>query len=197
MQQICVSDTDDYSAFRKADRKMKKFMTFITYFLATSFTLCIAVAGIPLVKKKLIFDIAFPWNYKTKKFAFWMAYALVAGVYTLSVTIVCFSSMMWYMMMSFVVKYELLGNDFKNLGFFENDGMNSKSLTSLSAPSVNETIYVQDLVMTIKNLENVNRLLEEFTTFFSSLFLFQVVTSSTCICGTIYCLAFVRFFLTQ
>ncbi|XP_037024898.1 odorant receptor 94a-like isoform X1 [Bradysia coprophila] len=189
MQSSSASSTDDYEAFCNVMQKLTNFTMFVKYFLATTFSSFLLALFTPLVTKQLMFNIAFPLDYKTDDNAFWMAYAFITASFLLSVTCCLLTSMNWYIMMNFVVKFELLGNDFKNLGVttVEAEGQESISLTSRQAK---QTLYLRHLIEAIKSLESTTELLDEFASTFSSLFLLQIFTSSLSICGGVYSLAF-------
>nr|QGW45424.1 odorant receptor 51 [Bradysia odoriphaga] len=182
-----TSCTDDYETFCHVNKKSLNFTTLFKSFLVAMFALCIITAFTPLVTKRLIFNFAFPLDYKTDEMAFWMAYVFIVISFLLSLTCCFLTSMIWYIMMNFVVKFELLGNDFKNLGVISTKGQESFSVTSRPTK---QTLYLQHLIEAIKSLESTDELLEEFASTFSGLFLLQIVTSSLCICGGVYSLAF-------
>nr|QGW45387.1 odorant receptor 14 [Bradysia odoriphaga] len=203
LHKISVNSTDDYRAFSDANYKIKYLFTLAVLFLILSYTLCVGVVCLPLIKMQLLFDIAFPWDYKTNSVAFWMAYATVAGGYILSITLVMFTTTVWYMMLIFVIKYDLLANDFRSLGVArvarQEKTLNSVTKTQAKKNTLTkdltrsvgeETSYVKNFVEAIKRLETINEQLEEFESRFSTLFLLQIITSSICICGTTFVLAF-------
>ncbi|XP_037039264.1 odorant receptor 94b-like [Bradysia coprophila] len=176
-----ANGTDDYDTFCIVSAKLNKLMSLATYFIFATLFLLVVVVGLPFIKKELIFDIAFPLDYKNSESGFYVAYTFVAGIFLLSITCILFASMLWFIMLNFVVKYEILGNDFKNLGVSGTEEDEQKNT---------QTLYLQHLVESIKSLENINGLLEDFSSNFSYLFLLQIVTSSICICGGVYTLAF-------
>lgn len=148
MRRICDTNSNDCGAAFKANRKIEIFMTLVKYFLGAAYTLCVAVACLPLAKKQLLFDVAFPLDYKTDRRVFWMAYLLVAGTYLLSITVMMFVTMVWYMMLILMVKYELLGNEFENLGV-------EKAKSGSNYQSKGNS-YLQWLIEAIRNLEQTN-----------------------------------------
>ncbi|XP_037024900.1 odorant receptor 94b-like [Bradysia coprophila] len=182
-----TSCTDDYETFFHVNKKLANFTTFTKCFLVATFALFIITAFTPLLTKQLIFNFAFPLDYKTDEGAFWIAYVFIATSFLLSVTCCLFTSMVWYIMMNFVVKFELLGNDFKNLVVVRIEKQDADSLTNRQAK---QTLYLRHLIEAIKSLESTTELLEEFASTFSNLFLLQIFTSSLCICGGVYSLAF-------
>lgn len=207
MSRVCVNSTDNYDAFRGATNKIRNMCRLALSFLGISYTLCVGVVVLPVIRKKLLFDIAFPWDYRIHEFAFWMAYGLVAGSYILSITLLIFVCMIWYMMQIFVVKYDILGKEFQSLG----KEMNGENRTTSQG---NRASYIRRLIEGIKRLETINeyaknrhafknvfenhfflllliRQLDEFESTFSSLFLLQIITSSMCICGATFVLSFV------
>lgn len=154
MARIVVNSTDDFEAYCNAKNKIKIMYSLAMCFIAIAYTLCVGVAVMPLIRKKLLFDVAFPWDYRAHEYAFWLAYGMVASGYTLSVTLLMFVSMIWYMMQIFVVKFDLLGNQFQNLG----EQIEQKNLAkNLTESQRHETTYFQRLMKGIRELEIVNK----------------------------------------
>nr|QGW45434.1 odorant receptor 61 [Bradysia odoriphaga] len=204
MHTISINSTADYQTFCNANNKLKKFVASVKSVLGILFLLWVFVVSLPPIRKQLIFDFAFPWDYKTNEWAFWMGHAFVVGTYVISITICMFVMMIWYMMMIFVIKYELLASEFRNLGAAREGNGSVKTVenmtkaqgekpsrsTKLTKSEAGETSYVKNLVEAIKRLATINGQLDEFEERFSSLFLLQIITSSICICGAIFVLAF-------
>lgn len=148
---VSVNSTDNYETFCSADKKLNYLMKFARIWIYVSFLLFVFVATIPLVTKRLPFNIAFPFDYKTNDAAFWLAYVYVAGAFLLSVTLILFFVIIiWYMMLNLAVKYEILGNHLKNLGKIEESG--TKSLS----PEARQKFYICHLIEAIQSFENVN-----------------------------------------
>nr|QGW45404.1 odorant receptor 31 [Bradysia odoriphaga] len=181
IHEASTNSTDDYRTFCIVSGKLNKQVILIKYFIFCMYFVVVIVAGLPLITKELIFDMTFPWDYKNSQIGFYVAYTFNVENFFVSITIILFASMLWFLMMNFVVKYEILGSDFKNLGVARTEEEEHKNT---------ESLFLKHLVESIKSLEYINGLLEEFLSNFSYLFLLQIVTSSICICGGVYSLAF-------
>lgn len=149
---LSVNSTDDYDTFCSAESKLKNLITFARTWINVSFFLFVSVVILPLIKKGLIFDIALPFNYKTNLIGFWIAYLYVATAFLLSVSLILFAAILiWYMMLNFVIKYDILGNNFKNLG-----KILASETNTLDGLLAKQTLYLQQLLVAIKSLENTN-----------------------------------------
>lgn len=111
-------------------------------------------------------------------------------------------------MLNFVIKYEILGCQFKNLGIAKMRELQAKRETTVAEQN---PWYVGQFIETIKihrdvheytefhffnneihnNICFVIRTVEEFASTFATLFFIQIVSSSMLICFTVYVLTFV------
>lgn len=167
MHTVSGNSTDDHQAFCIGKNNIHKLLTLAKTFLAVLYSLCVVVICLPLLDKQLLFNIAFPLDYKTNEMAFWMSYAFVVTTYVLSVTLFMFIIMIWYMMMMFVVKYDFVASEFRNLGVERKKITRKKTArkvrrntTPLSKSSTNAkaegNTYVKSLVESIKDLNTIN-----------------------------------------
>ncbi len=106
----------DYEVSLSANWKLKIMTT-----LANSFVLVlifVLLSGIiaPIFVKQLVFDIYFPLDYKTSRLAFWLAYVFIAIGTILSVVCSLVNVIAWYVMLNIVIRIEILGAEFQNLG---------------------------------------------------------------------------------
>lgn len=164
---IEVNSTDDYQTFCNASNKISQFVAFAMIYFVMLLVLCVVVICLPLINRQLLFDIAFPLDYGTNEIAFWMAHALVVGAYVISATIFMFVIMIWYMMLIFVVKYDLVASEFRNLGVERKEeisrGKPTKKVTNEkpdpeATTNINaeENSYVKNFVESIKGLNTIN-----------------------------------------
>lgn len=169
MDRIFVNSTNDYRTFCNATKKIEKFVAFVKLFIGILFFLCVVVVCSPLVKKQLMFDIAFPMDYKSHAIAFWMRYACVVAAYVLSVIIFMFVFLTWYIMLIFVVKYDLLESQFRDLGVTREKNASEKlaknvtnahgtkiSPNRLTNSKEQETSYDKNLTETIRRQKTMN-----------------------------------------
>lgn len=87
-----ANSTDDYDTYCVAKDKLKKLMSLASYFIVTTLFLVAVVVGLPFIKKELIFDIAFPLDYKSSDIGFYVAYTFVAVMFLVSISCILFAS---------------------------------------------------------------------------------------------------------
>lgn len=118
IEKTAVNHTTDYEVYAGIDKKIKIILSIARTFIATAFLTTCAGIFLPFAysEKTLILPIAFPVDYKTNEIAFWIAHACV--IWCLFSSVICCLPMtiIWYLMLNIVVKFEVLGSEFKNLG---------------------------------------------------------------------------------
>lgn len=189
--------------FIKVEDKVRIFIKLISFFWVT--LLCTisgkVIISLPIFtsEKVLPLNIYFPLNWKTEgPLAYWMAFGFVT--YACMTTIVCmlFNVIIWYLMMACEAKYQMLGNEIRNIG------------TKITQKE-NKDLFLHELITLIINHQNLQeyktfesftkcennfysfspRTTKRFKSFFSNLFFIQIGTSGIAICGSVYALAFV------
>lgn len=105
------------------NKKKQNFMKFADVYL---FMIAIAVilfifSALPIfsIQKKLPLYITFSWNSKHDVIIYWMAYVFATWAILLSSASTVISVIIWYIMLNYSIKYQLLGNQFRNLGSIE------------------------------------------------------------------------------
>lgn len=212
-QKICTTSTNDYEAFSDAHRKLQNVKTFAKLFIFIMISSFIPMVVLPFSsnERKLIVNIAFPVDYKSDRNAFWIAYAFVTGGNFLSMICLFFGLTVWYMLINLVIKFEILGKQFRNICAVKREENGSK------VRNLNEQrkLYLQQFIDAIKTHKEINewmnififmtlynlyvnfllfsRVTKHFALTLSNLFLTQIVTSSICICGSVGTLAFVTY----
>lgn len=146
-----ASSTDDYETFCNANKKLTNFTMFVKYFLVITFSAFMCATFAPAVKKQLIINIAFPLDYESNESAFWIVHAYVSASFLVSIISCLVATMIWYIMLNIVVKFELLGNGFKRLGTTDEQGA-----TSSKKLQPKQTLFVLHLIEAIKSLGNIN-----------------------------------------
>lgn len=141
--------TNDYEVFVGVDTKLKNMMTFAKALISMVFFSFVTVVFLPFAytEKRLIFNIAFPLDYRTSESAFWFAYVIESLGFVMSSICCFFMAMVWYLMLMFVSQYKNLGSQLKNLG------MVVKRNGSIAEQN---GLYLQQFIEAIKAMEIID-----------------------------------------
>lgn len=152
MEEIGTLDTNDRKAFIFVNHKLKIWKKFIRFFIlmvCSAFTVALIQ---PIYSKSLFVNIAFPFESEISAISFWIESLVLAGGMFLSLVCCLFTVIIWYLMLSIVFKYNMLGHQFKNMGVIKamvNNGIESKRKLSLAKQ---QNIFLKDLIMAIEKL---------------------------------------------
>lgn len=154
MHSFDVDRTNDFEVFSRANQKLKKMMSFASFFMWMMFFALLIIVSLPFVfdEKILIFNVAFPLDYKTNPSAFWVAHVYVSMGTFLSLTCCFFVITMGYLMMKFVIKYEILGSQFKNLGKVGTGKVRGRQQISIKEQN---GLYLRNFIEAIKNHDKI------------------------------------------
>lgn len=110
----------DLKEFCRVNNKIENFMKFASYYHCMIFcgAITVIVLALPIIshKKQLPMNMTFPFDWKQSEIIYWIAFGFVAYEVMFSVLCAVFNTFIWYLMMSCATKYEILGNEFRNLG---------------------------------------------------------------------------------
>lgn len=141
----CVADFDE---FTKVNSKIQKFMMFLScYILATTASCGIAIIFyLPIFtsKKRLPFDMWCPMNCKNISIGYGIVYVYSAAGITITGVAISLNVIIWYVMMNFAARFEILGNRFRHTAM--------KKLGS-----ENENLFHQELIGLIKSYQELQR----------------------------------------
>lgn len=142
-----ISSTHDNEVFNDCMEKSGKMMILSRLYNLILFSSFIAVIFLPLCssERHLIFNIAFPFDYKHSEAAFWTAYFFVLIGFFLSLICCVYAYVVWYLMLNMIIKYEILGSQFKTVGTFH-----TKKIT----PSEQSKLYLEQLIKPVTEHEN-------------------------------------------
>lgn len=115
-----VHSIKDEEKFNQVNDRINIFLKWVSYFevmLATT-VVTMTVSALPLFStgRKLPLNYYFPFEWKDDAFLYFGAYVFVTCGLWLSSFFTFFNAIIWYMMLSCAIKYEILGNEFKNIG---------------------------------------------------------------------------------
>lgn len=154
---IGVYALDNHEDCNLVNRKLNTFVKVGAYF----FFLCIIMAStvafiLPFVgnEKKLFFNIGFPFDWKNNAIAYWIAYVFLTTEIIISTLSVLFSLIMWFLMFNCSLKYEVLGNQLRNMGVIRTV---SATVSKLKISEVEkENIFRRDLIAVIESHKDIN-----------------------------------------
>lgn len=151
VDRIGVYSLDDFDQFTLANgtmqsfNKITKFFIFIIYLTNTLAVLIVPFLG---SEKKLFFNIAFPLDFSSNEFAFWLAFVFLSSEIILSCIAFLFSAFTWYLMITCTLKYEVLGLYIKNIGV-------RKAVYKSKAEK--ENLFLQDLITACNSYTDIKR----------------------------------------
>lgn len=112
----CIIDQNE---FFEMDEKLKNFMILPKYLIygGCAGIFCALISPVATKEQKLLFNIGSLSDCDSlSATTFWMAYVFIAGGLCLSLICCSVTIIVWYLMLSFVIKYKLLGNQFRKMG---------------------------------------------------------------------------------
>ncbi|XP_037051440.1 odorant receptor 23a-like [Bradysia coprophila] len=184
LDRICVFTIRDEEGLAFFNDKVERFINFLKMCVYGTMCATLGCVVVPFLgsKKSLLVNIAFPLDWKNSEIGFWMAYIFIVTEYVIEILAITFSVIIWYLLLHCSIRYRILGMEMKNMG----------RTAGKVKMSVNEqqAIFYQDLQASIEGHLHLKGIIDEVESFLSKLFLLQFATSSLCICGSIYCLAF-------
>ncbi|XP_037039748.1 putative odorant receptor 71a [Bradysia coprophila] len=185
LNRICVFSIRNDEEFAFFNDKVEKFNKFLIAFACASIAGTFGFLAFPFIgnKKSVVLDIAFPLDWENSEIGFWMVYIFLVTESALSFLAMTCSVIIWYLLLHCSLRYKILGMEIRNVGRIR--GGKVKILEK-----ERQAIFYQDLVVSIEGHLHLRGLIVEVEEFLSKLFLLQFATSSICICGSIYCLAF-------
>lgn len=117
IQQVGCSHIENRDEFNRVNVKVQRLMKFALGFIL----IMLIVFVLALVYyanadgRKLLFNIALPWDWKNSKIGYWTAYSYFTVEVMCSAVIVSLNIIIWYLMLNYSIKFELLGNQLMRL----------------------------------------------------------------------------------
>lgn len=121
IHQMGVYSIKDYEQFYRTNNRIEAFIKFISSFQLMTFCATIVLLTTPLYGRSLPLNIYVPLDWQVNAMVYWMAYLFV--VYSIMLSVVCavLNTIVWYLMLSCAIKYQILGNDFKNVDLINDE----------------------------------------------------------------------------
>lgn len=152
IREMGTHSISDKKEFDQVNNKIENLMKFGSCFV--SMILCAAIGMITIAlpifsnKKHLPTNFYIPLNWKENEFVYWMSFGFVSYQILFSVVCASFNVIIWYMMVSCAVKYQILGNEFRNLGTL-NEAKTTKDKK--------QNLFPNELIALIKNHRNLQQ----------------------------------------
>ncbi|XP_037049629.1 odorant receptor 94b-like [Bradysia coprophila] len=187
LNRICVCSIQDDEDLAVYNRKLSGLIRISILITIASLGCAIEMGVVPLFRseKALIMEVGFPLDYRNSEIAFY-----IADIFVLTEVLICLSTLLcsviiWYLLLSCSLRYEVLGSEMKKMGRINaaTEGNNPSKIQA-------QKIFFQDLKSSIDSHLRITELTMDLESFFSMFFLLQFATSGLCICGSVYCLAF-------
>lgn len=148
---------EDHQDFIQINNKINIFMKCATvyHFMIFCSLVVFNVLTLPIISntKRLPLNLYFPLNWKENEISYWIAFTFTGceimfiSVYSIANTVI------WYLMMCCGIKYELLGNEFKNLG----TTLGTTTLQTINSVAEKKDIFFKELIAVIKKHQRLQK----------------------------------------
>lgn len=151
LNRVCVFTIRYNEDAEFANDKLGRFAKFVIVFFVVVLICCFQLAFLPFfeTQKTLVLQIGFPFDYKNNEIAFCFASLFIFSGTFLSMIAAFCSVIIWYLLLSFSLRYEVLGSEFKKIGRTRGKRMEKH----VSAPYV----FFQDLKESIDTQIHLRR----------------------------------------
>lgn len=161
IHQVGTHSTDDHSKFVQGSNKLKMLMTFSQYFILMDSIAFACTVIFPVVssERRLLFNVGFPAAWKNGRIAFWITHAYIEVGVFLSIVCCIFTILVWYLMLNVVIKFNILGSQFRNMGVGRVQESEETIITERKVKiSLREQqkLYQKDFIQAIKTRRNIN-----------------------------------------
>lgn len=111
---VCAFPVKNDELFVVIDQKLGRFMKFVfVLFCSGVLASCFACGVLPLLgsDRAVVFKMGYPLKWKNNTIAFWMANAVLFISLIIAMIAYLFSTIIWYMMLNYSIRYTLLGDE--------------------------------------------------------------------------------------
>lgn len=119
LNRVCVFSIRHNDDHKRFERRLQGLMKFVFVFL-------IAVTGVGFLvtvgltflgnERVLFMEIGFPLDYRKSEIAFWCAFTFLSFGIFVTVIVVIFTVIIWYLLFVCALRYEVLGSELKVMG---------------------------------------------------------------------------------
>lgn len=114
-----INDTEE--EFHRMDGIVNVFVRFASYYLVMSFSTIVIMVTINLpifsMEKRFPFNVFIPLDWSSNETYYWIIYIFVSYNAFMSVACILFNVIIWYLMLALALEYDILGNEFRNMGW--------------------------------------------------------------------------------
>lgn len=142
--------------FHQINGELNMFMKFASYFelncMGAVVSLIIMALPFFTAERRLPFNIFIPYlDWRAHGIYYWIFYAYVA--YGALMTLVCtlFIVIIWYLMISLVIEYEILGDTIENVGWIRKDNLGHNAVLKKGKSDQ----FLQELIVLIKKHRDI------------------------------------------
>lgn len=151
LNRIGVYSMEEKEEFTLANDKLNRLMKFTSMFLSSAYFcgLCVVLV-FPFLgsERSLFFNIAFPLDWKTNEFSYWIAFGFIFTETILTAISMLFSVIIWYLMVNCALRYEILGHQIQNMGVIKPvEGITNRRKIS--------NLFLQDLFAAIESQKHI------------------------------------------
>nr|QGW45421.1 odorant receptor 48 [Bradysia odoriphaga] len=171
--------------YEQTNKKLKFFSNVFDpyYYVAVITAIGCVAAQLPIFREdhdELPFFISISWN--DSDIIYYSLFVFITLILIMCVISIMITPLLWYIMFSYSIAFDLLGNQWKNLGRKE---MKKKDHPShIRRP--HRGTFVDELIVLIKSHQNLTNTVERFKSTFKTLFLGQITISGILICLSVY-----------
>lgn len=152
---------EDQEQFNLMNGKLEKFMKFAVVLFWTTTVLTLGTTLVaPLVgdEKKMILNVAFPFDWRTIGVVFWIEFTFIfIGMFQATLSLI-FSTLTWYLLLNCAVKYDVLGSRLRKMGMIEN-----KVNKRIPSEREKENLFARELIDGIKTYNEINEYFRSLT----------------------------------
>lgn len=141
VQRVGSCNIENNDECHRVNDKMEKFVKFALWIVVAMLIVFVLALGYYAIasERKLSFNIALPWDYKNTKFGYWTAFSYFTVEVMASAVIVSLNIIIYYLMLNYSIKYELLGNQLMRLG------------------RITQHLFLKDLIVAIKTHQYIQQ----------------------------------------
>lgn len=152
LHEVSEHSIKHHNTFIRINNRIESFIKFGYAFLAMILMaqLSLTVPPLFLSEKILSINIWFPLDWKTSAISYWIAYFFAAGSLLYLCVISFLTIILWYMMLNCTIKYEILGDQFREMGEME-----ATPNKSLIPKADKEKAYLRNLYALIETHQNI------------------------------------------
>lgn len=154
LQSMGAHSIDDHQDFFRVNNKINFFMKCATvyHFMIFCSLVVFNILTLPIISntKRLPLNLYFPLNWKENEIIYWIAFAF-AGFQIMCISVYSIANTaIWYLMMCCGIKYELLGNELRNLG----KGTLKKTIISITEE---QDLFFKELITLIQKHQSLQK----------------------------------------